>query len=160
MITSPYSEDRVPHPRYVEGNYLTHEMTLKSWLLTTDHKRIAILYIISITAMFVIGGLAALLVRLELLTPESDLVNRETYNRLFTLHGVIMVWFFLVPSIPATLGNFLVPLMVSARIWHFPAQSAQLVSEYLWCDSGTVFHPRRRCGYRLDVLYTIQYGLW
>jgi cytochrome c oxidase subunit 1 len=129
VITSPYSEDRVPHPRYVEGNYLTHEMTLKSWLLTTDHKRIAILYIISITAMFVIGGLAALLVRLELLTPESDLVNRETYNRLFTLHGVIMVWFFLVPSIPATLGNFLVPLMVGARDMAFPRLN--LLSWYL-----------------------------
>src|ERR1035437_5483548 len=79
---------------------------LKSWLLTKDHKRIALLYFFTITIFFFIGGAFATLIRVELLTPQGDLVSSETYNKLFTMHGVIMVFFFLVQSIPATLGNF------------------------------------------------------
>src|SRR5690349_16455436 len=92
-------------------NYLNSNYGLKSWLLTTDHKRIAILYLMSITVMFWLGGFFAMLVRLELLTPAGDLVTSDTYNKLFTMHGIIMVFFFLIPSVPAVLGNFLVPLM-------------------------------------------------
>ena len=95
-------------------NYLTEGFTLRSWLTTHDHKRIALLYMVAITAFFFLGGAAATLIRLELATPPGDLVSAETYNKLFTLHGVIMVWFFLIPSIPSVLGNFLVPLMVGA----------------------------------------------
>ena len=91
-----------------------------SWLLTTDHKRIALLYLISITFFFFIGGFFALLIRLELLTPAGDLVQADTYNKLFTMHGMVMVFFFLIPSIPAVLGNFLVPLMIGARDLAFP----------------------------------------
>ena len=87
-------------------SYLNSEQGIRSWLLTTGHKRIAILYMVAVTAYFFIGGIAALLMRLELLTPQSDMVSTETYNKLFTAHGIIMVWFFLIPSIPATLGNF------------------------------------------------------
>ncbi|HJZ77248.1 MAG TPA: cbb3-type cytochrome c oxidase subunit I [Vicinamibacterales bacterium] len=88
---------------------------MKSWLLTTDHKRIALLYLMSITAMFFVGGAFAVLMRLNLLTPDGELVSAETYNKLFTMHGLIMVFFFLIPSIPAVLGNFLVPMMIGAR---------------------------------------------
>jgi len=105
-----------PHPRsFVESGY-----SVKSWLLSVDHKRIGILYLISITFFFLLGGSAAVVIRLELMTPQPDLVSNETYNKLFTIHGVIMVWFFLIPSIPATLGNFLVPLMIGARDLAFP----------------------------------------
>ena len=90
-------------------NYLNAEYGIKSWLLTTDHKRIALLYLISITVIFFIGGFFALLIRLELLTPAGDLVLADTYNKLFTMHGMVMVFFFLIPSIPAVLGNFLIP---------------------------------------------------
>src|SRR5215472_3751187 len=100
--------------------YLTSELGIKSWLLTTDHKRIALLYISSVTFFFFIGGVAALLMRLELMSPEGWLVQSETYNKLFTMHGIIMVWFFLIPSIPTTLGNFLIPMMIGAKDLAFP----------------------------------------
>ena len=87
-------------------NYITAEHGLLSWLLTGDHKRIAMLYLISITFFFFIGGAFAGLIRLELLTPQPDLVASDTYNKFFTMHGVIMVFLFLVPSVPATIGNF------------------------------------------------------
>src|SRR4051812_37448690 len=81
-------------------NYLTEGgRDLKSWLLTTDHKRIGILYLYSILFYFFIAAVAAALIRLELITPRGDLVTSETYNKLFTIHGVLMVWFFLIPSI-------------------------------------------------------------
>src|ERR1051325_2092712 len=101
-----------PTPR---RSYLTASYSVRSWLVTTDHKRIAILYLISISLMFVLGGFAASMMRLELLQPDGTLVDPETYNKLFTMHGVIMIFFFLIPSIPAVLGNFLVPLMIGAR---------------------------------------------
>src|SRR6185295_7403525 len=85
-----------------------------------DHKRIALLYLASITLFFFLGGAFAVLIRLELLTPKGDLVQPETYNILFTMHGIIMIFFFLIPSIPAVLGNFLVPLMIGARDLAFP----------------------------------------
>src|SRR5919197_1468751 len=110
--------------------YLTVDYALRSWLLTTDHKRIAILYLVSITLMFFIGGAAATVMRLNLLTPNSILVDGETYNKLFTMHGVVMVWFFLIPSIPAVLGNFLVPLMIGARDLAFPRLN--LLSWYIY----------------------------
>jgi len=95
--------------RIPKDNFITRENGLLSWLLTGDHKRIAILYLISLSFFFFIGGALAGLIRLELLTPQSDLMATDTYNKVFTMHGVIMVFFFLVPSVPATLGNFLIP---------------------------------------------------
>ena len=102
-------------------HYLNADYGVKSWLLTKDHKRIGILYLISITLFFVLGGLAATVVRLELMTPEGDLMERDTYNKAFTLHGIIMVFFFLIPSIPSVLGNFLIPMMIGARDLAFPS---------------------------------------
>src|SRR4029078_2537403 len=92
--------------------YLNNGHGLKLWLLTRDHKRIALLYLISITGFFFLGGFFALVLRLELLTPAADLVAPDMYNRLFTMHGIVMVFFFLIPSIPAVLGNFLIPIMI------------------------------------------------
>src|SRR6201995_6205172 len=96
-------------------NYISAEHGLLSWLLTGDHKRIAMLYLVSITFFFFIGGAFAGLIRLELLTPQSDLMATDTYNKVFTMHGVIMIFLFLVPSVPATLGNFLIPIMIGAK---------------------------------------------
>jgi cytochrome c oxidase subunit I len=115
-------------------NYLNAGYGVKSWLLTTDHKRIGILYLLAISGFFFVGGFFALLMRLELLTPQGDLVTAQTYNKLFTMHGVTMVWFFLIPSIPAVLGNFLVPMMVGARDLAFP--KLNLLSWYLFMTSG------------------------
>jgi cytochrome c oxidase subunit I len=110
-------------------HYLNADYGWKSWLFTTDHKRIGILYLVSITLFFFLGGLFAALVRFELATPKGDLVSSETYNKLFSMHGIIMVFFFLIPSIPAVLGNFLVPLMIGARDVAFPRLN--LLSWYL-----------------------------
>jgi cytochrome c oxidase subunit 1 len=115
-------------------NYLNNGYGLKSWLLTKDHKRIALLYLWSVTAFFALGGVFALLIRLELLTPAADLVQPDTYNKLFTMHGVIMVFFFLIPSIPAVLGNFLIPIMVGAKDLAFPR--INLLSWYIYILGG------------------------
>lgn len=125
------SEDAPGAPRV---NYLNNGYGLTSWLLTKDHKRIAVLYIISISIFFALGGLFASLVRFELMTPEGDLMSSDTYNKVFSMHGIIMVFFFLVPSIPATLGNFLVPLMVGAKDLAFPR--VNLLSWYVYVGAG------------------------
>jgi cytochrome c oxidase subunit 1 len=127
MITAPsVTEEKI--------DYLNDGYGLKSWLLTTDHKRIGILYLITITLFFFLGGFFAVLIRLELLTPQGDLVQSDTYNKLFTMHGVVMIFFFLIPSIPATLGNFLVPMMVGAKDLAFP--KLNLLSWYIFVAGG------------------------
>jgi cytochrome c oxidase subunit I len=125
-------------------NYLNASYGIKSWLLTTDHKRIALLYLGSITLMFLVGGIAAVLMRIQLIEPQGALVQPETYNKLFSMHGIVMVFFFLIPSIPAVLGNFLVPMMVGARDLAFPR--INLLSWYLFI-TGCFF-----------VLYAIMSG--
>ena len=115
---------------YPKENYLTNGYSLRSWLLTKDHKRIAVLYLIGVTFFFVVGGTFAGLIRLELLTPASDLLQTATYNKVFTQHGIIMVFFFLIPSIPAVLGNFLIPLMIGAKDLALPR--VNLLSWYLY----------------------------
>jgi len=117
-----------------QKTYLNSGHGLASWLLTVDHKRIALLYLFSVTAFFFLGGLFAMMVRLELLTPPGDLLQSQTYNKMFTMHGIIMVFFFLVPSIPATLGNFLVPMMIGARDLAFP--KLNLLSWYIFIAGG------------------------
>ncbi len=125
-----------PAPGMPEVHYLNAGYGIKSWLLTVDHKRIALLYLISLPFMFFIGGLFAVLIRLELMTPAGDLFQSETYNKLFTLHGVIMVFFFLIPSVPAVLGNFLVPIMIGARDLAFPRLN--LASWYIYTISALI----------------------
>ena len=141
-------------PAQTRINYLTASWGIKSWLLTTDHKRIALLYLASISVMFFIGGMFAVLMRIHLIEPQGALVAPDTYNKLFSAHGIIMVFFFLVPSIPATLGNFLVPMMIGARDLAFPRLN--LLSWYLYItgasfmlyalmsggiDTGWTFYP-------------------
>ena len=111
-------------------------MTVRSWLLTHDHKRIALMFFASITFFFFIGGIAATLIRLQLATPNGAILQPDVYNRMFTMHGVVMVWFFLIPSIPTTLGNFLVPMMIGAHDLAFPRLN--LASLYLFNLSGLV----------------------
>src|SRR5688572_31798579 len=115
-------------------NYINNGHGLASWLLTKDHKRIAILYLVSITAFFIIGGLFAFMIRLELLTPAGDLLTSENYNKMFTMHGVVMVFFFLIPSIPAVLGNFFLPILIGAKDLAFPR--INLLSWYIYILGG------------------------
>jgi cytochrome c oxidase subunit I len=138
MNTSNTVQYEIPPPADIvdRPNYLNAAYGLKSWLLTRDHKRIGILYMISVTIFFALGSLFALLIRLELLTPEGDLMQPDTYNRVFTMHGVVMVFFFLIPAIPATLGNFLVPLMIGAKDLAFP--KLNLASWYVY-NLGGIF---------------------
>ncbi len=113
MATATYTGTEKP-------NYLNWKTSVASWLLTYDHKRIAILYLVSISVFFLMGGLAAALIRMELATPRGDLLTSDVYNKMFTTHGVIMIFLFLIPSIPAVFGNFLLPLMIGARDVAFP----------------------------------------
>ena len=132
-----------------------------SWLATTDHKRIAILYALSITVFFFIGGVAIALVRLELISPTGLFLTSDEYNRLFTIHGIIMVWFFLVPSIPATMGNFMLPLMIGAPDVAFPRLN--LLSWYLYVIGASIHRLRAAVGrrrYRLDVLSAVLVGIF
>lgn len=117
-----------------QTNYLNVSHSVSSWLLTTDHKRIGILYLISISFFFLIGGIAAGLIRLELTAPRGVLLENDTYNKIFSLHGIVMIFFFLVPSIPAILGNFLLPLMLGARDLAFPRLN--LLSWYCYMVGG------------------------
>src|SRR5258708_6252398 len=118
-----------------KSSYLTEPKGLKSWLTTVDHKRIGIMYLASILIAFLLGGVFALLVRLSLLTPSHKifgqvLMSAETYNRVFTLHGAIMVFLFIIPSVPAALGNFVLPLMLGAKDVAFPRLN--LFSYYIY----------------------------
>lgn len=118
----------------VKPNYLTADHGLKSWLLTLDHKRIGLLYLLGVSFFFLLGGIFAMLIRLELLTPAGDMVQPDTYNRLFTMHGVMMIFFFLIPAIPGILGNFLIPIQIGAKDLAFP--KLNLLSWYLFMAGG------------------------
>jgi len=111
-------------------HYLNNGTTLKSWLLTKDHKRIGLLYLAAVTFFFMLGGAFAVAIRLELVTPAGDLLTDANYNKAFTMHGVIMVFFFLIPAIPSVLGNFLIPLMIGAKDLAFP--KLNLLSFYIY----------------------------
>jgi cytochrome c oxidase subunit I len=125
------AKEKTPKTYLEEGG-----QNLASWLLTTDHKRIGLLYLISILFYFTIATVAAAMMRLELITPAGDMVTSETYNKLFTIHGTLMVWFFLIPSIPAVLGNFVIPMMIGAKDVAFP--KLNLLSWYLFNLGGAV----------------------
>jgi cytochrome c oxidase subunit 1 len=120
----------------IRQSYLGPPYGLAAWLLTKDHKRIAMLYLISITIFFAVGGLFATGIRLELLTPAGDVWTPDTYNKLFTLHGVVMIFFFLIPSIPAVLGNFMLPIMVGAKDLAFPR--INLLSWYIYVAGAVI----------------------
>ncbi len=115
---------------HAEKNYLNAEDGLWSWLTTLDHKRIGILYLVGLTFFFLAGGLLALLIRMELWTPAKTFIEADVYNQVFTLHGAIMIFLFLVPSVPAVLGNFIMPIQVGAKDVAFPRLN--LLSFYLY----------------------------
>jgi cytochrome c oxidase subunit I len=116
VITTPYGQGE-HHP---EKNYLNAERGLKSWIFTLDHKRIGVMYLWSVLTAFLLGGLFAMLLRLELLTPQKTIMGADAYNQAFTLHGAIMIFLFIIPAIPASLGNFVLPLMLGAKDVAFP----------------------------------------
>ena len=118
------------------GNYLTCSRGFWSWAATIDHKRIAIMYLISVLGSFLLGGVLALVLRTELWTPGRTIMDHDLYNHTFTLHGAVMTFLFIIPSIPAALGNFLVPVMIGAKDVAFPRMN--LASYYLWVI-GAVF---------------------
>ena len=126
----------VSHTNSGDVSYLSASYGIKSWLLTLDHKRVGILYLVMTTVFFMVGGLFATLIRLELLTPQGDVFESDTYNKLFTMHGVAMIFFFLIPSVPAVLGNFLLPLQIGARDVAFP--KLNLLSWYCFMVGGTL----------------------
>jgi len=119
-----------------EASYLTASRGIRSWLFTLDHKRIGVMYLISVLLAFLVGGLLAIAIRTELLTPEKTVMDADTYNHSFTLHGAVMVFLFIIPSIPAALGNFILPVMLGAKDVAFPR--INLASYYLWVF-GAVF---------------------
>src|SRR6266478_9598785 len=129
MSTTPTAVNQLPREHYLNATY-----GIRSWLLTTDHKRIALLYLAAVTFFFFVGGTFAGMIRLHLLTPNGYLVSPENYNKLFTMHGVAMIFFFLIPSIPAVLGNFLIPLMIGAKDLAFP--KINLLSWYIYIVGG------------------------
>ena len=160
-------------PARTEVNYLNSEHGLKSWLLTGDHKRIAVMYLIVVTVFFFMGGLYAAAIRLELSTPAGDLFDSNTYNKVFTMHGILMIFFFLLPSIPATLGNFLIPLMVGAKDLAFPR--INLLSLYIYAvgaaftmfalisggvDTGWTFYTPFSSSYSNGYVLTVGIGIF
>ncbi|MEM7447796.1 MAG: cytochrome c oxidase subunit I [Myxococcota bacterium] len=129
-ITHPSSA-----PAGEEENYLNHQKGLVSWLITLDHKRIGIMYLVAILVAFLAGGVFALLVRTELAAPGHTIMEAHTYNKMFTLHGAIMVFLFIIPSIPAALGNFFLPIMLGTKDVAFPRLN--LASFYIYV-AGTI----------------------
>jgi cytochrome c oxidase subunit 1 len=137
---------------YQEPSYLSGWTNIKGWLTTLDHKKIGLMYLISVMSFFMVAGLLALAIRLELFTPALDLLvddpndlrNADRYNRFFTLHGAIMVFLFIIPSVPASLGNFFLPLMLGAKDVAFPRLN--LFSYYIYVAGAII------------LLYTIMSG--
>ncbi|MBC8310256.1 MAG: cbb3-type cytochrome c oxidase subunit I [Planctomycetes bacterium] len=117
-------------------NYLNHTKGIFSWLFTLDHKRIGIMYLVCVLVAFFLGGVFAMLLRFQLLTPEGTLLTQDQYNQAFTVHGAIMVFLVIIPAIPAALGNFVLPIMLGAKDVAFPRLN--LFSWWLWVF-GLVF---------------------
>jgi len=154
-------------------NYLNAEHGLKSWLLTLDHKRIGILYLLGVSFYFMLGGIFAMLIRIELLTPQGDLMTPNAYNHVFTMHGVFMIFFFLIPAIPGALGNFVLPIMIGAKDVAFP--KLNLASWYIFmtgglftlyglftggADTGWTFYPPYSSLYSTSAVLPIGLGVF
>jgi cytochrome c oxidase subunit I len=124
------------NPVYPAVNYLNADRGVWSWLTTVDHKRIAIMYLVSVLIAFLLGGIFAMALRVELLTPGPTIMGANTYNRMFTLHGVVMIFLFMIPAIPGVFGNFCLPLMLGAKDVAFP--KLNLLSLYLYWTGATL----------------------
>ena len=155
MSTALHGSVRDPGFPTRHDNYLTHSKGILSWMFTLDHKRIGLMYLVGVMTAFTIAGFLALAIRLHLISPEGWLFKgpeaNNWYNQVFTLHGAIMVFLFIIPSIPAALGNFLVPVMLGAKDVAFPRLN--LSSFYLWC-LGAVFFVSALLGTGLDTGWT------
>jgi cytochrome c oxidase subunit 1 len=123
-------------PVYAKINYLNADRGVISWLTTVDHKRIGVMYFASVLVAFLLGGIFAMALRIEHLTPEPTIMGANTYNRMFTLHGVVMIFMFMIPAIPGVFGNFCLPLMLGAKDVAFP--KLNLLSLYLYWAGATV----------------------
>ncbi len=155
-------------------NYLTHSSGIMSWMGTLDHKRIGIMYLISILTAFFLGGMFATLVRLELMFPGEQILTQDQYNMVFTLHGAIMVFLVIIPSVPASLGNFVLPIMLGAKDVAFPRLN--LFSYYLWVtgavlavssiffggvDTGwTLYVPYSTTGTQMDGILLVTFAVF
>ncbi len=117
-------------------NYLNHEKGIWSWLTTIDHKRIGLMYLFTILFFFLIGGIFAMMIRMELFKPGLTLMDANTYNKVFTYHGVIMVFMVIIPAVPAALGNFVLPMMLGAKDVAFP--KLNLASYYFYIIGAAV----------------------
>lgn len=117
-------------------NYLNHDHSIKSWLLTKDHKRIGILYLVVISLVFLAGGILALFIRVEQMASGQDIMGPDAYNQLFTIHGVLMIFAFIIPAIPSILGNFVLPMQIGARDVAFPR--INLLSFYLYVAGAVI----------------------
>ena len=122
--------------QHAPKNYLNHDKSVWSWLSTVDHKRIGLMYACTLAVMFLIGGILAILVRIELLTPGDTIMGKDAYNQVFTMHGIVMVFLFLVPSIPAIMGNFALPMHLGAADVAFPRLN--LASYYVYLAGGAL----------------------
>ena len=136
MTTPPVAHGAVGHAGPGD-NYLTHSHGFRSWLFTLDHKRIGMMYLASVIGALLLGGIFALILRTELLTPGRTIMDAATYNRVFTLHGAVMVFLFIIPSIPASFGNFILPVMLGAKDVAFPRLN--LASYHLWICGAVCF---------------------
>lgn len=136
METSETRESSETSEEKVEPSYLEAAGGAKAWLLTRDHKRIGLMFLFATVLFLVVGGAIAMLMRAELLRPERDFFDASTYNRFFTLHGVVMVWLFLIPSIPSGFGNFMLPIMIGAKDVAFPRLN--LASFYIYFAGALV----------------------
>jgi cytochrome c oxidase subunit 1 len=136
MASPTTTADVAIPPGQAEDNYLVHDKGVLSWIFTLDHKRIGIMYLVSVLSAFALGGVFALLLRTELLTPGHTIVEADTYNQLFTLHGAVMVFLVIIPGIPAALGNIVMPLQLGAKDVAFPRLN--LFSYHLWV-LGAIF---------------------
>ncbi|NJK32020.1 MAG: cytochrome c oxidase subunit I [Deltaproteobacteria bacterium] len=123
-------------PSKAEPSYLTAKRGLMSWLITVDHKRIGLMYLAATLFFFLVAGLLAIVLRTELFTGQQDFMSAATYNKVFTLHGAIMVFLFIIPSVPAAMGNFVMPLMLGAKDVAFP--KLNLLSFYIYCMAAVM----------------------
>jgi cytochrome c oxidase subunit 1 len=142
--------DKAPE-QVASDNYLLNSRGFLSWVLTLDHKRIGIMYLVGVLSAFLLGGVLALILRAELSTPTQWFLTNQQYNQVFTLHGAVMVFLFIIPSVPAALGNFLVPVMLGAKDVAFPRLN--LCSFYLWV-LGAIFFLVALCSTGLDTGWT------
>ena len=122
---------------YLQNNYLNDKTTIRSWLVTYDHKRIGLMYLFAIMFFFAVGGILALMMRLELITPAGgDLLDKNTYNVFYTLHGAIMIFMFIIPSVPAAMGNIILPIMLGTKDVAFP--KLNLASWYVYVVGSAI----------------------